>query len=150
MNLLFLTSLRASLEEASRARTQPSPVLLPVFVALRGVARAYRALHTVWRIFRQSCQELGCRADAHGGYATFVTTRNHHHYSRLITTQSRELARSRKCDPLSRTHGAIFWPRTAQQVVAEASRNPARVANIVWFFAVYAGFKYLVDNDIWA
>ena len=35
-------------------------------------------------------------------------------------------------------------------MVAEASRNPARVANIVWFFAVYAGFKYMVDNDIWA
>jgi len=30
------------------------------------------------------------------------------------------------------------------------ARGLAPRANIVWFFAVYAGFKYMVDNDIWA
>ena len=33
---------------------------------------------------------------------------------------------------------------------AGAARNNQRVANIVWFFGIYAAFKYLVDHDLWA
>jgi len=38
----------------------------------------------------------------------------------------------------------------AAAAAAASSRNQNRVTNIVWFFAVYAGFKYLMDNDLWA
>jgi len=41
-------------------------------------------------------------------------------------------------------------PGAAAATAATAARNNARVANMVWFFGVYAAFKYLVDHDLWA
>ena len=38
----------------------------------------------------------------------------------------------------------------AAAAAVSAARNQNRMTNIVCFFAVYAGFKYLVDNDLWA
>ena len=38
----------------------------------------------------------------------------------------------------------------AAAAAAGAARNNQRVANIVWFFGIYAAFKYLVDHDLWA
>ena len=46
--------------------------------------------------------------------------------------------------------GAAGTAAAAAVAAAGAARNNQRVANIVWFFGIYAAFKYLVDHDLWA
>ena len=77
-------------EAGTRAIDRPRSLLAGVW-ARRGVHLAYHVLQTAWRVFRQSCQQFGCRADAREGYATLVATRSppadledlasHHHVS---------------------------------------------------------------------
>ena len=92
-------------EAGTRAIDRPRSLLAGVW-ARRGVHLAYHVLQTAWRVFRQSCQEFGCRADARGGYATLVTTRDSSTPTRIITTQSRELATAPASDPLRATRWA--------------------------------------------
>ena len=109
-------------EAGTRAIDRPRSLLAGVW-ARRGVHLAYHVLQTAWRVFRQSCQEFGCRADARGGYATLVTTRDSSTPTRIITTQSRELATAPasviRCARHAGRARLLFWPSgTAHQAVA--------------------------------